>query len=99
MNYEIQDDPNLKMAGVDLLLPEIVKSAAPRGSGILSTLGRVAANPFGRAARLFTPVGAGITAIGLGKDYYDFVQSELARKAADPEAYAVEQEEQMGISA
>ena len=99
MNYEIQDDPNLKMAGVDLLLPEIVKSTAPRGSGILSTLSRVAANPFGRAARLFTPVGAGITAIGLGKDYYDFVQSELARKAADPEAYAVEQEEQMGISA
>ena len=99
MNYEIQDDPNLKMAGVDLLLPEIVKSAAPRGSGILSTLSRVAANPFGRAARLFTPVGAGITAIGLAKDYYDFVQSELARKAADPEAYAVEQEEQMGISA
>ena len=99
MNYEIQDDPNLKMAGVDLLLPEIIKSAAPRGSGILSTLSRVAANPFFRAARLFTPVGAGITAIGLGKDYYDFVQSELARKAADPEAYAVEQEEQMGISA
>ena len=99
MNYEIQDDPNLKMAGVDLLLPEIVKSAAPRGSGILSTLGRVAANPFGRAARLFTPVGAGITAIGLGKDYYDFVQSELERKADDPEAYAAEQEEQMGESA
>ena len=87
------------MAGVDLLLPEIVKSAAPRGSGILSMLGRAAMNPFGRAARAFTPVGAGITAIGLGKDYYDFVQSELARKAADPEAYAVEQEEQMWISA
>ena len=91
------------MVGIELLYPELgrrtVGQLAPRGSGILSTLGRVAANPFGRAARLFTPVGAGITAIGLGKDYYDFVQSELARKAADPEAYAVEQEEQMGISA
>jgi len=93
-----------KMVGIDLLYPELAKQtvgrfAQPTGRGILSMLGRVAMNPFGRAARAFTPVGAGITAIGLGKDYYDFVQSELARKADDPEAYAVEQEEQMGISA
>ena len=99
MNYKIQDDPDLKMAGADLLLPELLKTTAPRGSGILSMLGRVAMNPFGRAARAFTPVGAGITAIGLGKDYYDFIQRDLARKAADPEAYAAEQEEQMGMSA
>jgi hypothetical protein len=93
-----------KMVGVDLLYPEIAKQtvgrfAQPTGRGILSMLGRIAMNPFGRAARVFTPVGAGITAIGLGKDYYDFVQSDLARKAADPEAYAAEQEEQMGMSA
>ena len=93
-----------KMVGIDLLYPEIAKQtvgrfAQPTGRGILSMLGRVAMNPFGRAARAFTPVGAGITAIGLGKDYYDFVQSDLARKAADPEAYAAEQEEQMGMSA
>jgi hypothetical protein len=92
-----------KMVGIDLLYPELAKQTvgkiAPRGTGILSTLGRFAANPFGRAARAFTPIGAGITAIGLGKDYYDFVQSDLARKAADPEAYAAEQEEQMGMSA
>jgi hypothetical protein len=98
-NYKMQDDPNLTMAGVDLLLPELMKKTAPRGSGILSILGRAAMNPFGRAARAFTPVGAGITAIGLGKDYYDFIQRDLARKAADPEAYAAEQEEQMGMSA
>ena len=93
-----------KMVGIDLLYPEIAKQtvgrfAQPTGRGILSMLGRVAMNPFGRAARAFTPVGAGITAIGLGKDYYDFIQRDLARKAADPEAYAAEQEEQMGISA
>ena len=93
-----------KMVGIDLLYPEIAKQtvgrfAQPTGKGILSMLGRVAMNPFGRAARAFTPVGAGITAIGLGKDYYDFIQRDLARKAADPEAYAAEQEEQMGISA
>ena len=92
-----------KMVGIDLLYPELAKQTvgklAPRGTGILSTLGRFAANPYGRAARAFTPIGAGITAIGLGKDYYDFVQSDLAKKAADPEAYAAEQEEQMGMSA
>ena len=93
-----------KMVGIDLLYPELAKQtvgrfAQPTGKGILSMLGRVAMNPFGRAARAFTPVGAGITAIGLGKDYYDFVQSDLAKKAADPEAYAAEQEEQMGMSA
>jgi hypothetical protein len=92
-----------KMVGIDLLYPELAKQTvgklAPRGTGILSTLGRFAANPFGRAARAFTPIGAGITAIGLGKDYYNFVQSDLARKAANPEAYAAEQEEQMGMSA
>ena len=64
-------------------------------------LGREAAmNPFGRAARAFTPVGAGITAIGLGKDYYDFVQSRILspEERVDPEEYAAEQEEQMGMS-
>ncbi|MDC0051927.1 hypothetical protein OAJ17_04295, partial [Acidimicrobiaceae bacterium] len=60
--------------------------AKPAGKGILSTLGRVAMNPFGRAARAFTPVGLGITGIGLGKDYYDFAKDEIAKvKAMTPE--------------
>ena len=91
------------MVGIELLYPELAKKTvgqvAPRGAGILSTIARLAANPFGKAARLFTPVGAGITAVGLGKDYYDFVLKELERKEDDPEAYAAEQEEQMGESA
>ena len=80
-----------KMVGVDLLYPELAKQtvgkfAKPAGKGILSTLGRVAMNPFGRAARAFTPVGAGITAIGVGKDYYDFAKDEIAKvKAMTPE--------------
>ena len=80
-----------KMVGIDLLYPEVAKQtvgrfAKPAGQGILSTLGRVAMNPFGRAARAFTPVGAGITAIGVGKDYYDFAKDEIAKvKEMTPE--------------
>ena len=91
-----------KEVGIELLFPELAKRAVgklPSGSGILSQIGRVAANPFFRAARLFTPAGAALTAAGLAKDYGKFVQSEIKRKAADPEAYIAEQEEQMGIAA
>jgi len=85
-NYKVQDDPDLKMAGLDLLLPELIKKGAPRGSGIMSMIGRGLANPFGRAARVFTPVGATLTAAGIGKDYYDFAKDEIAKvKAMTPE--------------
>ena len=85
-NYKVQDDPNLKMAGLDLLLPELIKKGAPKGSGIMSMIGRGLANPFGRAARVFTPVGATLTAAGIGKDYYDFAKDEIAKvKAMSPE--------------
>jgi len=92
-----------KEVGFELLFPEIAKQlsskAATSAPGILSTIGRFALNPIGKAARVFTPAGAVITGAGLAKDYYDFVQRELERKAADPEAYKAEQEEQMGIAA
>jgi len=85
-NYKVQDDPDLKMAGLDLLLPELIKKGAPKGSGIMSMIGRGLANPFGRAARAFTPVGATLTAAGIGKDYYDFAKDEIAKvKAMTPE--------------
>ena len=73
-----------KEVGIELLLPEAFKKAGPLML---------------KAARLSTPLGAGITAAGVAKDYYDFVQREIERKAADPEAYRVEQEEQMGVAA
>ena len=86
LKFKIQDDPDLKTAGLDLLLPEILKKGAPRGSGIMSMIGRGLANPFGRAARAFTPVGATLTAAGIGKDYYDFAKDEIAKvKAMTPE--------------
>ena len=78
----MSEDPDLKVAGLDLLLPELIKKGAPRGSGIMSMIGRGLANPFGRAARVFTPVGATITAAGLAKDYYDFAKDEIKKVRA-----------------
>jgi len=84
------------MTGLELSFPGLFKenlkkiTSNPTAQKILS-LGR-----FGRA---LTPIGAGITAAGLAKDYSEFVQRELERKAADPEAYRAEQQEQMGMSA
>jgi hypothetical protein len=62
---------NIKTAGSMLLAPELVGSFAPAGKGILSTIGRVAANPFGKYARAFTPVGLATIGAGMGKDVYD----------------------------
>ena len=84
------------MTGLELSFPGLFKenlkkiTSNPTAQKILS-LGR-----FGRA---LTPIGAGITAAGLAKDYGEFVKRELERKAADPEAYRAEQQEQMGMSA
>ena len=83
--------------GTSLLYPELgrrtVGQIAPRGTGILSTIGRVAANPFFRAARAFTPVGAGLTAIGLGKDAYERYQELEAMSPAEREELAKERDE------
>jgi|TARA_R100001082_G_scaffold20389_1_gene9911 hypothetical protein len=83
--------------GTNLLYPELAKRTvgqiAPRGTGILSTIGRVAANPFFRAARAFTPVGAGLTAIGLGKDAYERYQELEAMSPAEREELAKERDE------
>jgi len=62
---------NIKTAGASLLAPELVGSFAPAGKGILSTIGRLAANPFGKAVRAFTPVGLLTIGAGMGKDVYD----------------------------
>ena len=70
------------MAGLDLLLPELIKKGAPRGAGIMAMIGRGLANPFGRAARAFTPVGATLTTAGIAKDYYDFAKDEIKKVRA-----------------
>ena len=84
------------ITGLELSFPGLFKE----------NLKKITSNPtaqkilgLGRFGRALTPIGAGITAAGLAKDYAEFVQRELARKAADPEAYRAEQQEQMGISA
>ena len=61
-----------------------------------SPVGKFATKALSRAVPV---VGAATTAYQLGNAYKDFVQSDLASKAADPEAYKAKQEEQMGISA
>ena len=61
-----------------------------------SPVGKFATKALSRAVPV---VGAATTAYQLGNAYKDFVQSDLASKAADPAAYKAKQEEQMGISA
>ena len=85
------------MVGVELLYPELgrrtVGQLAPRGAGILSTIGRVAANPFFGAARAFTPIGAGLTAVGLAKDAYERYQELEAMSPEQREELARERDE------
>ena len=83
--------------GTSLLYPELAKRTvgqiAPKGTGILSTIGRVAANPFFRVARAFTPVGAGLTAVGLAKDAYERYQELEAMSPEEREDLRIEGEE------
>ena len=76
-NYEIQEDPDVTMAGVSLLLPELAKKAGIR-SAIL--------NPF-NIGRAFTPVGL-LTILGSeGYKIYKQFQELEKLKREDPEAY------------
>ena len=74
---------NIKTAGASLLAPELVGSFAPAGKGILSTIGRIAANPFGRAARAFTPVG--LATLGAGALYDVYKEYERREALTDEE--------------
>ena len=88
-----------KEVGVELLFPELAKrtvgKAVTGGPGILSQIGRVAANPFFKAARVFTPAGAVITAAGLTKDAYNRIK-EL--EAMDPDEREALRKEREGFS-
>ena len=98
----LKEDPNLAVAGADLLLPELIKTVAPRGSGIMSQIGRFAANPFFKGARAFTPVGLGLMGIeGIRMGMREQDRINLMRET-DPEAYQeylAEQEDLLGESA
>ena len=73
---------NIKTAGASLLAPELVGSLAPAGRGILSTIGKFAMNPFGKAARAFTPLGLATIAAG---GAYDLYKEYERRKELTPE--------------
>ena len=74
---------NIKTAGASLLAPELVGSAAPKGTSLLSKAGRLAMNPFGRAARAFTPVG--LATIGAGGLYDVYKEFERRQALTDEE--------------
>jgi hypothetical protein len=92
------------LTGLELSFPGLFKenlkklTSNPTAQKILGLGYKIPKTAF-TVGRALTPVGAGITAAGLAKDYAEFVRRDLARKAADPEAYRAEQEEQMGVSA
>jgi hypothetical protein len=95
----LSDDPNLGVAGVELLAPELIKTVAPRGTGILSQIGRFAANPFFKGARAFTPVGLGlmgIEGIRMGMREQDRID---AMSPEEREDFIAEQESLLDFSA
>ena len=95
----LSDDPNLGIAGAELLAPELIKTVAPRGSGIMSQIGRFAANPFFKGARAFTPIGLGlmgIEGIRMGMREQDRID---AMSPEEREDFIAEQEDLLGESA
>ena len=84
------------MGGLELLYPEAAKRFG--GKGLQNALGRVGA--------MMTPVGLGITGLGIGKELYNVAQEEQDRinemRENDPMAYQEylkEQQELMDVSA
>ena len=103
-NYKIQEDPNIKLAGASLLAPEVLGAVASKGGqGILSTIGRAAMNPFGKAVRAFTPVGLATIAGGAGYDVYKEIKrrqklTDEERLQEDIEAQAKDDEMMVGAA-
>lgn len=90
------------MVGIELLYPEAAKRFG--GKGLQNVLGR--ALSLGRVGAMMTPVGMGITALGIGKELYNIAQEEQDRidemRENDPMAYQEylkEQQELMDVSA
>ena len=84
----LSEDPNLGVVGADLLLPEITKQVGIRG---------ILANPFGKAARAFTPIGLGlmgIEGIRMGMEEQDRINE---MRETDPEAYKEYLDEQESL--
>ena len=94
---------NIKSAGASLLAPELVGSLAPAGKGVLSRAGSILMNPFGKAARAFTPVGLATIAGGAGYDVYKEIKrrqklTDEERLQEDIEAQAKDDEMMVGAA-
>ena len=89
--FKVQEDPDVRAAGLSLLLPDIAQKlsgpAATGARGILSKAGRFALNPYLGAARFFTPAGLAIAGAGQAYDFYKQYQDLQKLKEEDPEAY------------
>ena len=87
------------LVGLELLYPEAAKRFG--GKGLQNALGR--ALSLGRVGAMMTPVGLGITALGLGKMGIEAEMDERERilnmTPEELEIFRAEQEEQMGMSA
>ncbi len=87
------------MVGIELLYPEAAKRIGAKG--VTGALGK--ALSLGRVGAMLTPVGAGITALGLGKMGYNALQAEKEKLAGmsdeEREAYLAQAQEQMDLSA
>ena len=87
------------LVGAEMLFPEAAKRFG--GKGMQNALGRVLS--LGRVGAMMTPVGAGITALGLGKMGIEALIDERERvlnmTPEELEIFRAEQEEQMGMSA
>ena len=87
------------LVGLELLYPEAAKRFG--GKGLQNALGR--ALSLGRVGAMMTPVGLGITALGLGKMGIEAAMDERERilnmTPEELEIFRAEQEEQMGMSA
>ena len=90
------------LVGVEMLFPEAAKRFG--GKGVQNTLGRILS--LGRVGTMMTPVGLGITGLGIGKELYNAAQTEQDRinemRENDPMAYQeylAEQQEFMDVSA
>ena len=90
------------LVGVEMLFPEAAKRFG--GKGMQNALGRILS--LGRVGTMMTPVGLGITGLGIGKELYNAAQTEQDRinemRENDPVAYQeylAEQQELMDVSA
>ena len=86
----LKEDPSFALAGADLLLPELTKQV-----GIRSLL----ANPFGRLARGFTPLGIGLQGIELINQARKEQRRIDAMSPEEREDFIAEQESLLDFSA